>query len=347
MGNKSGLTFIKEQLSRVPPVEVADLSGKVVVVIGANTGLGYEATKHYAKMGAEKVIMGCRSQSRGDDALRRLKEETNCENAEVRLIDLANFASVKAFVEDFKKDYSKLDLLVLNAAVIPHVLEHTDDGWEKALQVNHIAQALLILLLLPIITKTAESESQNRPRPRIVIVASEIHQEAVIQATVHEASSVLEGLNSLPYDPLLRYQQSKLLNVCFTQALAAHIPSSPSTPIVNCVNPGLCHSELSRGGKVPLLFRIISAILARTSEQGARQLVWASVGLPKMSPSGKVGEDALRGAYINFSKVEEPSDFVVSEKGKEFESRLWSDTLRILTKLDDRIQPIVEQHLRS
>ncbi|KAJ8520229.1 hypothetical protein ONZ45_g2901 [Pleurotus djamor] len=351
MGNKSFFTFIREQLSTVPPVEVADLSGKVVVVIGANTGIGYEAAKHYAKMGAEKVIMGCRSQSRGEDALRRLKEETKCTNAELRLIDLANFASVKAFVENFEKDYSRLDLLVANAGVVTREFEETDDGWEKSLQVNHLAQALLILLLLPLVVKTAEGESKERSRPRIVIVASEVHQEAVIPQKVYESSSVLESLSSkevsLPYDPMLKYQTAKLLNVCFTRAFAAHLPSSPTTPVVDCVNPGLCRSELARGGPIPLFFRIMTALLARTAEEGARQLVWASIGVPKKSPTGKVGEDAMRGAYVSFVKIEEPSNFVISERGKEFESRLWSDTLRILSKLDDRIQPIIEKYLKN
>ncbi|KAJ8523241.1 hypothetical protein ONZ45_g331 [Pleurotus djamor] len=349
MGNKSILRFIYEQLCTVPPVATADLKGSVVLVVGANTGIGYEAAKHYAKMGAVKVVMGCRSKSRGEDAVRRLKEETGCDNVELRLIDLASFTSVKSFVDDFDKNYERLDLLVANAGVMTETYQETEDGWEQSLQVNHLAQALLILLLLPKVFKTVDLRPKGS-LPRIVIVASEVHQNAVVPPKAYEATSLLECISSketsLPYNASDKYHLAKLLNVCFTRELAAHLPSTPDTPINNCVNPGLCQSELVRG-PVPFVFKILMKLLARTSEEGARQLVWASLAISTDSQLPKAGEEAIKGAYISAMAVEEPSEFVLSEKGTEFARLLWADTLKVLSKVDDRVQPIIEKYLRN
>lgn len=101
-------------------------------------------------------------------------------------------------------------------------------------------------------------------------------------------------------------------------------------------------------------------LLARPAEEGARQLIWAAVATPDESQGGV---DSLKGAYVHFSKVMEPSDFVISDKGQEFKDILWvcrvyltnfdtdeifqSDTVKILSKLDPRVQPIVDRFLRN
>ncbi|KAJ8487120.1 hypothetical protein ONZ45_g14442 [Pleurotus djamor] len=349
MGNKPYSTYLFEQLYPVPRVETADLSGKVAIVIGANTGIGYETAKHFVKMGAQKVIMGCRNQARGEAAVKRLRQETKRDSAELRIIDLASFPSVQSFVEEFNNDFERLDILVANAAVFATQYEETSDGWEKSMQVNHLAQSLLILLLLPKIVKTAELEPKDRPSPRIVIVASEVHQDAVIPTSAYESTSILGNLASkevcLPYDAMANYRIAKLLNISFTQALSEHLPPSQRTPVVDCANPGFCRSELARG-PMPLKFRIMRYILGRTPEQGSRQVVWAAVASPSNTREAKNGEDAMRGQYISFSRIEEPGDVVISEKGHQFKQLIWSDTLRILSGLDDRVQDIVMKYLR-
>ena len=143
--------FLRDQLATVPPVEHEDLSGKTVVVIGANVGLGFEAAKHFAKMNPERIILGCRSKERGEAAVtgdsnplllylsvshnyayKELKAETGYKSAELWIIDLARISSVVDFAERFEKEGSRLDILLLNAGIEPvHGQQLTVDGFEQ------------------------------------------------------------------------------------------------------------------------------------------------------------------------------------------------------------------------
>jgi retinol dehydrogenase-12 len=141
--------FLREQLATVPSIEHEDLSGKTVVVIGANIGLGFEAAKHFAKMNPERIILGCRSKERGEAAAtsetnpllsyhsvshltyKELKTETGYESAELWVIDLARISSVVDFAERFEKDGGRIDILLLNAGITPALKQQlTADGYE-------------------------------------------------------------------------------------------------------------------------------------------------------------------------------------------------------------------------
>ena len=151
MGKYPPTTFVADQLSYHAPVLHKDLSGKTVVVIGANVGLGYEASKHFAKMGAAKVIMACRSKERGSAAVERAspfpslpaihldpistgaQKETGLKTLELMLVDLAEFSTVTKFVAELEARIDRLDYLVLNAGIVPgsKTRETTVDGWEQ------------------------------------------------------------------------------------------------------------------------------------------------------------------------------------------------------------------------
>lgn len=110
-----------------------------------------------------------------------------------------------------------------------------------------------------------------------------------------------------------------VLNMCFVLALSERLSSvSTHTPIVNGVNPGYCYSELRRNlGLIVSVFDwMMEKALARTSEEGGRQLVWAAVG-------GEGNEDETRGAYISACRVEEPSDILLGEEGQKLQNRVW------------------------
>ncbi len=111
-----------------------------------------------------------------------------------------------------------------------------------------------------------------------------------------------------------------VLNVFFVRALNSHLKSQDI--IVNTVNPGLCYSELLRDarGLDWLYFAVFQKLLARQTEEGSRQLVWAAVGAPN---GGEDSLDKLRGAYINLAEINEPADFVLGEEGKKREDKLW------------------------
>ena len=144
----STFQFLREQLATVPPVEHEDLSGKTVVVIGANVGLGFEAAKHFARMNPDRIILGCRSKERGEAAVtsetnplydhtishftyKGLKTETGYKSAELWIIDLARISSVVDFAERFEKEGGRIDILLLNAGITPSPgQELTADGYE-------------------------------------------------------------------------------------------------------------------------------------------------------------------------------------------------------------------------
>ncbi|CAK5283316.1 unnamed protein product, partial [Mycena citricolor] len=97
----SALDFVVSQWKTLELVVIPDLAGKTVVVIEANTGLGFEAAEHFARMGPGKLILGCRSEARGSAALEKLKQDTGYATAKLWIIDLADFASVTLFADRF------------------------------------------------------------------------------------------------------------------------------------------------------------------------------------------------------------------------------------------------------
>ena len=126
------------------------------------------------------------------------------------------------------------------------------------------------------------------------------------------------GLSS-PFDALtlhLIFPSLVVLDVLFARALSDRL--SDKRIIVNTVNPGYCYSNIRSGftGLQAWTDWLMEKALARTSEQGSRQLVWAAVG-------GKDQLDQMRGAYISRAQVSEASDFVISEEGKACQDKLW------------------------
>ncbi|KAF7357962.1 NAD(P)-binding protein [Mycena venus] len=329
---------MKGQFNKLPPVAKADLAGQTVVVLGANTGLGFESVKHFASMGAGRIILACRSQNKGQAALEKLKAETGYQKGEVWIIDLADFSSVKNFADKFEQDSGRLDLLVENAGVTKPKYEATKDGWETSIQVNSLATPLVALLLLPRMMQTAREYGTV---PRIVVVTSELHHWGSIPKEVLARGGALTTLGSSEYCTPKKmqtfYNVTKTLNIFFVRALNARLGAS--TPlIVTAVNPGFCVSELRRDLPAPIswIMALMERIMAFTTEEGSRQLVF-----------GAVGPGALRGEYINQSRVEEPSDFIISSDGRKAEDQLWDELIEILGKVDRRVLATVNEYLSA
>ncbi|KAH7908854.1 hypothetical protein BJ138DRAFT_1068087 [Hygrophoropsis aurantiaca] len=330
-------TFIS-QWSTVPPVVTADLTGQTIMVVGANVGIGFEAAKHFARMNPRRLIMACRSESKGKAAIEELGRETGYECAELGLVDLASFASVKAFAEKFGGEQdTRLDILVMNAGVVVQDYETTVDGWETMLQVNHLATALLSFLLFPHLSK---SSSPERPS-RLVVVSSGAHYRVTLE--MESSSTLLKTLSSKEYSNRVglsaRYEESKLLNVFFVRALAAHLAQRDVTPVA--VNPGFCYSQLRRtiySQPLKNIFMVLmEKAMAWTAEQGARQLVYAAIG-------ERENEGNIWAGYVNQGEVAEVSDFVLSEKGARMQARVWDETIQILSSVSERVGEIEKEY---
>lgn len=343
MGRRTFLNFVSDQLWKVHPVVHVDLTGKTVVVVGANVGLGFEAAKHFASMNPKRLVLACRSQEKGQAAVQAIQQATGFNNAELALVDLSKFASVSAFADAFTRDGSQIDILVYNAGVaFPHYVS-TGDGWEEMIQVNHLSAVLLITLLLPCLLKAASSGSS--PNPRIVVVSSDLHYSASLSKEMAETDKVLRKLSDKDYCTSKvisdRYPLSKLLNVLFVRGLTKKLPAN-SPIIVTAVNPGYCKSQLGRhvSFTTRLVMAIMAALLGRTTEEGSRQLVWAAIG-------GAGREFELRGGYVSMAGIKEVSDYVLSDDGAVAQRRIWEESVEILSQVDPKFESIVRENLSS
>ncbi|VDB90987.1 unnamed protein product [Peniophora sp. CBMAI 1063] len=328
-----------DQHHKVPPVATADLTGKTVMVVGANIGLGFEATKHFARMNPARLILACRSQAKGEAAIKELEMGTGYQHAELRIVDLSSFDSIQKFADGVECDGIALDILVYNAAVAMDEYQLTGDGWEQTLQVNDLSALLLTVLLIPAAQRAAAARPASHPR--LVIVGSDIHYYAEMPEKVlhgpsggvlHELNKPENWLKALGQQP--RYNQSKLIILLLVRELAKHLENTPLIPV--CANPGFCVSALRRNlsSAVQVASRLAEKVIARSTEEGSRMVVWSAVG-----NAGR--EDELRGAYVNLCKVDEPSNFVVSDVGQEVQKRVWAECVEILSAVSPAFGEIV------
>ena len=139
-------------------------SGRNVLITGANSGLGLEVSKRWARQGAHTILL-CRDKVLGDDAVLRIEKEAP--NAQVRLMicDLASMASIDSFIAQLTADYTTLDLLFNNAAVMKRDRTVTEDGFEMMFQVNYLAPFILMRSLLPLLRRSPTHLVLNNGRP--------------------------------------------------------------------------------------------------------------------------------------------------------------------------------------
>jgi len=144
--------------------ENIDMNGKVVMITGANSGIGKETAIELAKMGAN-IVMVCRSRERGEKALEKIKEMANSEKIELLIADLADQSSIRKMVERFKKSHDKLHVLINNAGVMLSKRTTTPEGYERTFAINHLGHFLLTNLVLDMLKARSEehtSELQSR-----------------------------------------------------------------------------------------------------------------------------------------------------------------------------------------
>lgn len=232
------------------------MSGKVVIVTGGNSGIGYATALELAKRGA-KVILGCRDNKKGVRAVERIKKRSK--NTSVRHIhlDLASLASVRAFVAEFKRTEAKLDVLINNAGTSGIGQDYTEDGIVRDMQINHFGPFLLTLLLVPVLEKSAPS--------RVVIVASVLHRFGSIDH--------LNDTNRYSY--VQAFCNSKLCNILFATELARKLQGTGV--VVNSAHPGQVNTSLY---KETIFERIRSMMLYsffKSPYDGAQTSVYLAV----------------------------------------------------------------------
>jgi retinol dehydrogenase-12 len=164
--------FVRSQFTTLP-YPAFDFTGQTVIVAGANTGLGLEATRHIVRLGAAKAIIACRSIEKGEAAKKDIEESTERKDVvEVWQVDLGSYESVKEFCARVQK-LDRLDAVVENAGIAtPHF--QLLEGMESTITVNVISTFLMALLLLP---KLRADAVKYNTIPRITIVSSDAHEQ--------------------------------------------------------------------------------------------------------------------------------------------------------------------------
>lgn len=256
---------------------IPDLSGKVTVVTGANSGLGFESSKEFARKGAN-VVMACRSMEKGQVAKNKIIEEISDASAEVMHLDLASLKSVHQFADEFKGKYDRLDVLLNNAGIMFTPYGKTEDGFEIQFGTNHLGHFALTGLLLGLVTKT--------PKSRVVNVSSIGHSMVVMD---------FSDLNweKSRYNTMGAYGRSKLANLLFTYELQRRFESAGINSIAVAAHPGASKTNLARHTN-RILYTILLIIAARAhAARGALPQIRASVD-PDVKGGEYYGPDGFR-----------------------------------------------------
>lgn len=235
------------------------MKGRIVLVTGANAGIGKAAVIDLADKGAT-VIMLCHSQERGKQAYDEIML-TPGRNVSLMLCDLGSRESIKGFVEAFKSRYDRLDVLINCAGVITLDRRETADGLELQFGVNHMGHFMLTLLLL--------DKLERSDAGRIVVFSSGAHKAGKIH---FDDYNLTKG-----YNVAKSYCQSKLANLLFVRELARRLQQKGSRITVNAVHPGAVATQIGANREKNFgkgIVRRILSPLALTPSQGAATAIF-------------------------------------------------------------------------
>ncbi|XP_053689610.1 retinol dehydrogenase 12-like [Sabethes cyaneus] len=277
--------------------------GKVIVITGANTGIGKETAKELLLRGG-KVYIACRSLEKANQARQELLAETGMDNIHVRELDLASLESVRKFATSFLAEEPRLDILINNAGVMACPKALTKDGFEQQLGVNHLGHFLLTNLLLDRLKASSPS--------RIVNLSSLAHKWGSINK---------QDLNSeQSYNQVTAYCQSKLANVLFTRELGKRLKGTGVTTYA--VHPGTVDTELARHmGTFFFLFehKLVKPLLRlvfKTPRSGAQTSLYTALDEELASESGKYYADCRATVPTKAARDDETASWLwnMSEK---------------------------------
>ncbi|CAF0900595.1 unnamed protein product [Brachionus calyciflorus] len=283
------------------------LNGKIAIVTGANSGIGYETALDFAKRGAH-VILACRDTVKAEKSVEIIRRQTGNEKVDYEIIDLADLNSVKSFCGKIKSKFDRLDILVNNAGVMGcPTTWRTKQGYEMHFGVNYLGHFLLTNLLLDLIKKT--------PQSRIVSLSSCIHYIAKMYW-----NSFNGGINIMK-----GYSQSKLVIILFTKELTKRLDGSGVTCV--CLNPGVVRTDILRytAKSVCFLFPIIVNLLyllymvfTKSPFEGALTTIYCAIDdeVPKYN-----------GYYFSDCNIKKPSKAALNEQDAK---RLWDISVEMI-----------------
>ena len=268
------------------------MKNKVVIITGANRGIGKEAAKEIARLGA-KVYMACRSLDSANEAKEEIIKETKNENVLVKHLDLASGDSIINFAKQFKKEESKLDVLINNAGISSGSKKLNDAGVELTFAINVLGHHYLTKLLIDLLEKSSPS--------RVINVASEYAGGLDLNDINYDKRS---------YGTTAAYKQSKQANRMLTREWAKRVVDKNIS--IYSMTPGwVPNTDLFREQSAfnKVVIKTVGAVGGRSVEQGADTIVW-------LASSDKI--EGSNGGFFKDRK-ELPCQF----NNPEEEKKLW------------------------
>lgn len=303
----------------------AQSSQRHVIITGGNTGIGKATATELARMGMS-VTIACRNMEKGERAVADIIRESNSSSVRVLQLDLASFASIRQFAEEYLDLGLPLNSLVNNAGVMACPLQYTEDGFEYQFGVNHLGHFLLTALLLDKLKSCASPGAKSR----VVVLASTAERFGNLD---------FEDLNykyTRKYNEWQAYGQSKLANCLFSHELARRCKSLNIPVTSNCMHPGIVDTELARfifpqsknlpsiPGARPILQRVLGL---KTPEEGASTAVYLANAYEM---------EGVTGGYYENSRKVNPSARAVNSK---LSYSLWAVSEE-LTGTTDILEPL-------
>lgn len=245
---------------------IPNLSGKVAIVTGANSGIGYETALALAQKGAT-VIMACRNLQKANTAADQIRQTNPPGTVVVMALDLGDLNSMKEFAATFQAQYDRLDMLINNAGIMMPPYGKTAQGFETQFGVNHLGHFALTGLLLDTLLST--------PKSRVVTVSSAMHRFGRMD---------FDDLHweRKPYNPNRAYGQSKLANLLFTYELQRRLSAAGRDTIAVAAHPGWTKTNLQRYSG---LAQFLNPFFGQSQPMGALPTLRAAV-----DPDVKGGE---------------------------------------------------------
>jgi NAD(P)-dependent dehydrogenase (short-subunit alcohol dehydrogenase family) len=237
---------------------IPNQKGKTIVITGASSGLGKEATSVLAEKNGT-IIMAVRNVKKGEAVASEIRKKFPAASIQVHQLDLGSLKSIKAFSENFSSSFDQLDILMNNAGVMMCPYSTTEDGFEIQMGTNHLGHFALTGHLMPLLKRTKNS--------RIVATSSLAHRQGDIDF------SDLNWKNR-KYKTGKAYGDSKLANLYFAYELAKRQNKDSDAPIITIAHPGWTKTELDRHSG---LVKFLGNIVAQTVQMGTLPSLRAAI----------------------------------------------------------------------
>ena len=275
------------------------MHGKKCVVTGSSSGIGKATALGLAKAGAS-VILVCRSQEKGEAAMREIIQKSSNQKVSLMIADLSSQNAIRRLANDLSASHDKLHVLVNNAGAFLAKRHLTEDGLEMTFAVNYLAPFLLTNLLLPILKAGVPS--------RIVTVASTAHHGTTIDFDNLQGERGYSGFRA--------YSQSKLADIMFTYELARRLEGNNVT--ANCLHPGVVRTNLGKNNW--WMFRLALTLFAPfllSAEGGARTSIYLATSRDLEGVTGKY--------FVKEKEAKSSKESYDESVGK----RLWDVSVRL------------------